>query len=85
VCCWRNNKGARGHIRFGGPDGASDILGYFKRTGIVIAIEVKAPGKRPRPEQEAFLAAILRAGGFATWCDSVEQLDTTFRLWATGY
>lgn len=77
VFCWRNNKGSKGYVKFGGPDGASDILGYFRNTGRIVAIEIKAPGKKPRADQVAFLAAIERAGGFACWCSDVAALDAT--------
>jgi hypothetical protein len=43
--------------------GISDVLGFHKRTGIVIACEIKVGKDKLSPEQEAFLKAINEAGG----------------------
>ena len=42
------------------------------RIGRYLAIETKAPGKKPTPRQAQFLAEIKAAGGVAFWCDSYE-------------
>ena len=48
-------------IRFGWP-GCSDVLGML-RDGRFLAVEVKAPAGRLRPEQALFLERINKAGG----------------------
>lgn len=50
-------------IRYGWP-GCSDILGQLK-DGRFLAVEVKAPKGRLRPEQALFLKQVLAAGGVA--------------------
>lgn len=63
--------------------GGADLLGWRTRiletdVGEVrfaefVAIEVKAPGKKATPEQEAFLAEVRAAGGIAGVVHSVEE------------
>ena len=48
-------------VRFGWP-GCSDVLGML-RDGRFLAVEVKAPTGRLRPEQALFLERINKAGG----------------------
>lgn len=50
-------------IRFGWR-GCSDLLGMLK-DGRLLAVEVKAPGGRVRPEQAEFLSLVRRFGGVA--------------------
>lgn len=76
---WRNNSGAwrdpkTGRVvRYGvGGKGASDLLGVAP-DGRFLAVEVKVPGGRVKPEQEAFCAAVRRAGGRAGVARSVEE------------
>ena len=42
-------------------------------TATFLAIEAKAPGKRPTARQEACMREIEEAGGVAIWCDSVDS------------
>lgn len=44
--------------------------------GRVIAVEVKAPGKRPTALQERALAQLQGLGVAATWVDSKEAVDS---------
>ena len=71
IFAWRQNQGAiprkeGGYRRFVGLRGVSDILGILPhaaevvgegevRFGNLLAVEVKRPGEKPRPEQTAFL------------------------------
>lgn len=55
-----------------GRAGVPDILACVK--GRFIAIEVKMPGETPKPNQEAFLAAIKNCGGIAMWTDNLEEV-----------
>lgn len=64
VVVWRNNIGSavmRGGYRVtfgvGGPGGA-DLLGFVKRDGRLVAIEVKTPEGRMSPEQIKFQALV---------------------------
>lgn len=50
-------------VRFGWP-GCSDLIGQL-RDGRLLAVEVKAPAGRLRPEQADFLALVNDAGGCA--------------------
>jgi len=65
--CERQNSGATREggrfIRYGWR-GCSDLLGQL-RDGRFLAVEVKAPGGRLRPEQSAFLDRVRTAGGVA--------------------
>lgn len=74
------------HRRFHGLRGVSDILGILPRAvrlregdeqllGAFLAIEVKKPGEKPRPEQEAFLLDIRDAGGIALCVHSLRELE----------
>jgi len=67
VWCERMNSGAakvgNRFIRFGWP-GCPDVLGQLK-DGRVLAVEVKSPTGKLRPEQTVFLDRIRGAGGVA--------------------
>ena len=45
--------------------GVSDILGFVSPNGRGLAIEVKKPGGKVSPEQNAFLSKVKRMGGIA--------------------
>lgn len=45
--------------------GVSDVLGFNKKTGRFIAVEVKFGRDRLSPQQEAFLNEVRKAGGIA--------------------
>lgn len=64
--------------------GAPDIVGAMKRGCAWLAIEVKRPGAKPRPEQVAWLQEITDAGGCAGWVDCVEDAERILREWVTG-
>lgn len=76
VLAWRNNTGAlkvdQRFVQFG-KKGSSDILGVLK-GGRFLAIEAKAPGKKPTEEQQRFLDAVTAAGGLALVVDDVATL-----------
>lgn len=62
--------------------------GYGRQTldflccirGRWVAIETKAPGKRPTPRQFACMQEIERAGGVAIWGDSMRSIQETLAL-----
>ena len=93
VTLWRNSRGtvqlpSGGMLRYGvGPNGASDFIGFKSVTitpamvgmqvAVLVAIEAKAPGKRPTPEQEGFLMDMQHAGaitGVATSADEARAI-----------
>jgi len=74
------------HRSFHGLRGVSDILGILPQTvrlaegdeetfGNFLAIEVKKPGEKPRPEQDTFLEDIRAAGGIALCVHSLRELE----------
>lgn len=78
---WRQNNAAvydptRQVFRAGSSTkGISDVLGYHKRTGRMVAVEVKVGADKLSPEQVAFLAGVRAAGGFACEGRSVAQVE----------
>lgn len=71
--CWRNNTGelqdANGRwVAFGLAVGSADIIACC--WGRFVAIECKAPGKKPSAEQTAWLALVREFGGLSgvAWC-----------------
>ena len=70
--------------RMGGVKGMADIIGCVPRytqpfdggfAGRFLAIEVKSAEGKPTPEQVAFLAAVVRAGGLAFMARSVKDVQ----------
>lgn len=68
------HKGKRRFLRFTGINGVSDILGVLPESGRMLAVETKRPGRKPTPEQAAFLDAVNRSGGLAFVAHSVDEL-----------
>ena len=50
--------------------GFSDVFGLFP-DGRAFFLEVKKPGKKPEPHQEAFLRLCASYGAVTGWCDSL--------------
>lgn len=55
-----------------GQAGVPDILACIK--GRFVAIEVKRPGEKPKPHQEAFIDAINKKDGLAFWSDNLNKV-----------
>lgn len=76
IFCWRNNTGAfykNNHFyRFGKP-GASDIIGILP-DGKFLAIEVKRPHGKLKPDQRMFLDEIGCNGGVAIVARSLDDV-----------
>ena len=75
---WRANAGAMQNpsgqwVKFGFR-GMPDLMAVIKPTGRFLAVEVKRPGKQPTAAQDAFLQAVVAAGGYALWVDDALQL-----------
>lgn len=65
----------------GGPQGVPDIIGQMARTGEVLGIEVKRPGKNPTLPQRAFLDGICKNGGAGFVANDIDQLPELIRNW----
>lgn len=59
--------------------GIPDVIGCY--NGKFIAIEFKAPGKKPNPLQQYTIDKINEFGGIAISCDNVHKLKRQFLLW----
>lgn len=62
VFAWRQNNIGNPGRRFNGLRGVADILGILP-DGRFLAIEVKVPGGKLRPEQEEFRDNVIKRGG----------------------
>lgn len=60
------------------PEGTPDIVGCY--DGIFFAIEVKKPGKKPRPEQLQHIEDIQKTGGIAFWASDFNEAKDTLLL-----
>lgn len=56
-----------------GEKGISDIIGLTK-DGKFLAIEVKAPKKKPSQEQLDFIDRVNEKGGIAFWTDNLDKV-----------
>jgi len=80
IFCFRVNQqgvplhDGTGRYRPGPTQGVSDILGILP-DGRFLAIEVKRPGGKPTPQQEAFLDAVKQAGGLAFVATSTDDVE----------
>lgn len=63
--CWRQNNIAVRRRTFIGRYGVSDIMGFCKKTGRIVAVEVKTIGDRLSDDQIDFLNDVKKAGGKA--------------------
>lgn len=72
---WNNPVGAVEkdgyHVKFGLAVGSADLIACC--WGRFVSIEMKAPGKKPRPDQLAWIELVESFGGIADWADSVEK------------
>lgn len=70
----------------GGP-GGSDLIGWTDVDGVAVwtVIEVKRRGKKPTPEQLAFVAAAKDAGGIGAVCYSVEDFKGVVRDYRSSH
>ena len=84
-------------VTFGLCEGSADLVGFLRchvqpipwrgvgcSVARFVALEVKQPGKKARPEQEAWLRLVRDAGGIAgvvTSVDEAERLLLDGRAW----
>lgn len=59
--------------------GIPDVVGCY--YGRFIAIEFKAPGKKPNPLQKFILDKINQFGGIGIYVDNVADLKKQFQKW----
>lgn len=82
--CWRQNNAAvwdptkRVFRANSSTPGISDIIGYHRKTGCILAVEIKTGADRLSAAQSLFLNGITKAGGHAYIVKCVE--DLTFIL-----
>ena len=70
---YRQNAGTFGeHFVRLGPRGICDIIGMLK-DGRYLAIEIKAPGKKPEQHQFTFMQMVNDNGGLAGWVTSIDE------------
>ena len=83
IFAWRQNQGvarfaaAGGRsrfVRFAGVSGLPDILGLLAPSGRLLAVEVKAPGRRPSREQLEFLRQLSVRGALAFWTSDPDEM-----------
>ena len=63
--------------------GIPDIVGVFR--GTFFALEVKRPGEKPTPIQEAVIEQINAAGGVAEVVTSIEEALSVIERIGTGH
>jgi hypothetical protein len=84
---WRQNNAAVYDASFGGyragsvTPGISDVLAFHRATGRFGAVEVKIGKDTLSPEQAAFLADVIEAGGFGCEARSLDQVDRELTLY----
>lgn len=82
---WRQNNGGvydpiKKVFRAGSSTpGISDILGFHRRTGLVIAVEIKVGRDKPSQAQLDFLAAVVKAGGIGKIVRNSDDLETLIK------
>jgi len=77
VRAWLTARGVCNYKFHGSPYSIKnfpDIFGVLP-GGRAYFIELKAPGKKPRPGQLAFLAFLAEQGAVAFWADSLEEVE----------
>jgi hypothetical protein len=84
---WRQNNGAVYDASFGGYRkgsvtlGISDVLAFHRATGRFGAVEIKTGKDVLSPQQAAFLADVIAAGGFGCEGRSLDQVARELTLY----
>ena len=85
---WRNNSGMqvlpgkdKYYVVRQGIKGSSDIIGILP-GGQFLAIEVKRPGNKPTPDQDAFMEKINTLGGVAFVAYSIDDVEKKLKKYA---
>ena len=58
--------------------GCSDVLGMLT-DGRFLAVEIKRPGGKPTPAQQAFIDNVNRHGGLGLVVSSVQEIDEALK------
>lgn len=83
---WRQNNGGvydpikQVFRRNSSTPGISDILGFDKKTGKIIAVEIKTGKDVLSPYQERFLNDVSKAGGYSFVVNTFEDADIICKL-----
>lgn len=81
---WRQNNGGvfdptkKVFRRNSSSPGVSDIIGFHKRTGIFIAVEIKAGKDKLSPYQERFLEDVKNAGGISMVIRTMDDIEAVY-------
>jgi hypothetical protein len=54
----------------------------LRPQGLLLALAVKRPGRRPTSQQEAFLATVRDHGSIGACVQSVAELEQLFPTWS---
>ena len=80
---FRNNVGLfmtmAGNLTMGGlPTGSSDLIGWMPKDGLAVfsVVEIKSGRNKTSEDQDRFIIAVRKAGGFACVARSVEEFET---------
>lgn len=76
----QNNLAVRGRA-FVGRLGLSDIGGFYRYGGQIVAVEVKTGKDQLSDDQVKYLEAVDLAGGFAHECRDIEGLAKAIKDW----
>jgi hypothetical protein len=69
---WRQNQIRVPGRRFVGKRGVGDTIGYHRRTGLFVAVEVKTENDTLSDEQIEFLSKLGKSGGIALVATEVD-------------
>lgn len=84
---WRQNNGGvydakiKGYRANSSTPGISDILGYHKKTGQILAVEIKTGKDKLSPAQTLFLDGIKRAGGYSFVINEISDLTEILKFY----
>jgi hypothetical protein len=82
---WRQNNGGvydpvkKVFRRNSSTPGVSDIIGFHKKTGVFVAVEIKAGKDKLSPYQERFLADVKKAGGVAMVVRNMDDVEALYK------
>ena len=82
---WRQNNGGvfdpskKVFRRNSSTPGISDILGYHRKTGVILAAEVKAGKDKLSEYQKRFLEGIEKSGGVAMVIRTMEDIENIYK------
>ena len=81
---WRNNNLAVRGRAFIGRKGVPDIIGYNKKYGYFVCVEIKAIADRMSSDQMMFLDDVGNAGGTAMICQQLRDESIRVQFYKDG-